>query len=202
LANTYKGLHQAFCKMFNLFRKPEPKTQDLSYVVMRLTNDPGVIDNYRRAGAAMQSMGYNVVVSTPTMTAADSERFMYGVEVEVKESPQIAGKLLRDMEDMTGESQFYGFDWGMYYPLTDMSDDPDFRGFSWQDYNHLEEANREYEEMLRRDEFWNYDPMEDMGDFWTMRKDPLEELKDRVVEGLRRYIRLYYAMYGNDTWDY
>jgi len=187
--------------MFNFFRRPEPEPQDLSYIVMRLTNDPGVIDDYMRAGAAMQSMGYNVVVSTPTMTAADSERFMYGVEVEVKESPQIAGKLLRDMEDMTGESQFYGFDWGMYYPLTDMSDDPDFRGFSWQDYNHLEEANREYEEMLRRDEFWNYDPMEGMGDFWTMR-DPLEELKDRAVEGLRRYIRLYYALYGNDTRDY
>ena len=52
--------------MFNFFRHPEPEPQELSYVVARLSNDPVITENYRRAAYTLSTTGYNVSASTPT----------------------------------------------------------------------------------------------------------------------------------------
>ena len=126
--------------MFNFFRRPEPEPQELSYIVMRLTNDPGIVDCYRRAGADFRARGYDVNVSTPTMTAEDAARFRYGIEVEIREEQPIAGKLMRDLDELGHVTFFY--DWEQYDPL-DVVDDHFHGGFG--EYDPVEAAWARYE---------------------------------------------------------
>jgi len=136
--------------MFNFFRRPEPDPQELSYIVMRLTNDPGIIECYRRAGADFRARGYDVNVSTPTMTAEDAARFRYGIEVEVREEQPTAGNLMRDLEKLSLVTFLYDADWEQYDPM-DVADDH-FRG-GFEEYDPVEAAWAKYEAFEKALEF-------------------------------------------------
>ena len=141
--------------MFNFFRCPEPEPQELSYVVARLSNDPVITENYRRAAYTLSTMGYNVSASTPTLSPEDAATYSCAVEVAVKEEPQLTGKLLKRIELMAGD-----YDRWDNYRLPDMSADLDYR---------LPEMSADLD--------FDYEPMLDMSDD-PMMNEPLSDMDD------------------------
>jgi len=154
--------------MFNFFRRPEPEPQELSYVVARLSNDPVITENYRRAAYTLSTMGYNVTASTPTLSPEDAATYSCAVEVAVKEEPLLAGNLLKRIESMAGDYDRWqddklpdmSADFDLGYDLPDMSADLDYR---------LPEMSADLD--------FDYEPMLDMSDDPLM-NEPLPDMDD------------------------
>jgi len=96
-------------------------------------------------------MGYQVTETIPHMDPVDAGRFRYGIELELKEWPPVADKLLGTLHAMSDDPDFYGFNWEMYDPLPDMSDDPLFSEPL---------PNMSDDSLYSGFEFGAYDPME------------------------------------------
>ena len=159
--------------MFNFFRRPEPKPQELSYVVTRLSNDPVITENYRRAAYTLSSMGYNVTVSTPTLSPEDAATYSCAIEVAVKEEQPLAGNLLSCIEYMAGDYDSWQDD-----KLPDMSAD---LGYDLPDM--CEDLDYKLPDMSADLDF-DYEPMLDMSDDPMMneRLPDMDDFEDYDIE--------------------